>query len=328
MRLTLAVLALIASPLVHAADLKIVTTIKGADGPWDYASVDSEANRLLVGRGDGVLAVDLATGAVTGTLVPGQRVHGVIGLPGGLGASANGNSNDVTLFKVADGAVLATIPVGAKPDAMVRDPKSGLVAVMNGHDSTVSLIDPEKKAVAGTISVGGGLEFGAADGEGKIFVNIEDKNELVALDIAGRKVAARYPLPGCDGPAGMAIDAAHHVLLSACHNGVAIATSSLDGHVIATLPIGKGPDAAIYDEKNKRFLVPCGSDGVITVISDEDGHLASAGSVATERGARTGALDPATGRIYLPTAEFEPAKAGERPKAIPGTFHIVVVGEK
>ena len=325
MRITLATLLVLLSPLAQAADLKVVDSIKGADGPWDYASVDTEVNRLLVGRGDGVMAVDLATGAVTATLVPGKRVHGVVGLPGGLAASANGDSNDVTLFKAADGTVVGTVPVGQKPDAMVREPKTGLLAVMNGKDGTVSLVDVEKKAVAGTIQVGGKLEFAAADGTGKLFVNVEDKNELVALDAAGRKVVGHYPLPECDEPTGLALDAADHVLLSVCANGKAVATSSLDGHVVATLPIGSHPDAAMFDEKNKRFLVPCG-EGVLSVISAEGGHLTAAGSVPTAKGARTGALDPATGKVYLPTADYQPAKPGERAAMIPGTFRLLVLG--
>ena len=325
MRHTLAVLALLAAPFAQAAEFKVIDSIKGADGPWDYASVDSEVNRLLVGRGDGVMAVDLATGAVTATLVPGQRVHGVVGLPGGLAASANGDSNDVTLFKAADGKVVGNVAVGQKPDALAYDPKTGLLAVMNGKDGTVSLVDAEKKAVAGTIEVGGKLEFAAADGTGKLFVNVEDKNELAALDLAGRKVTARYPLPDCESPTGLAIDAADHILLSACANGKAVATSSLDGHVVATLAIGSHPDAVIFDQKYKQFLVPCG-EGVLSVISAEGGHLATTASIQTARGARTGAIDPATGKVYLPTADFEPARQGERPAAIPDTFRLLVLG--
>jgi DNA-binding beta-propeller fold protein YncE len=326
MRLSLAVLALLLPPLAQAADLKVIDSIKGADGPWDYATVDAPANRLLVGRGDGVMAVDLATGAVTAILVPGKRVHGVVGLPGGLAASANGDSNEVTLFKAADGTVIASIPVGQKPDAVALDPKTGLLAVMNGKDGSVSLIDLDKKAVVATIAVGGKLEFAAADGSGKMFVNVEDKGELVALDLVGRKVAARYPLPGCEEPTGLAIDAANHVLVSACANGKAVATSSVDGHVVATLAIGSHPDAVIFDQKNKRFLVPCG-EGVLSVISAEGDHLATAGVIQTARGARTGALDPATGKVYLPTADFEPARQGERAAMIPGTFRLLVLGQ-
>ena len=327
MRRTLAVLAVLLPPLAQAADLKVIDSIKGADGGWDLVSVDTEANRLFVARTDGVMAVDLATGAVTPTLVPGKKVHHIVAVPGGVAASTNGDTSDVTLFKAADGTVLGSVPVGKKPDAITYDPKNKLVVAMNAKDGTVSLIDTDKKAAVGTISVGGALELAVADGEGKVFVNVEDKYEVVALDIAGRKVLAHYPLTGCDGPTGLAIDTADHVLLSACDNGKAVATSAVDGHVVATLPIGAHPDTVIYDEKNKRFLVPCGGDGVLTVISAEGGHLASAGTVTTAKGARTGAIDPATGKIYLPTAEFQPAKAGERPAAVPGTFHLLVVGQ-
>jgi DNA-binding beta-propeller fold protein YncE len=327
MRLSLAILAVLLPPLAQAADLKVIDSIKGADGPWDYASVDTASNRLLVGRGDGVMAVDLATGAVTDSLVPGKRVHGVIGLSGGLAASANGQSNEVTLFKSSDGSVVANIAVGQNPDALARDPKTGLLAVMNGKDGTVSLVDTDKKALVGTIAVGGKLEFAAADGAGKMFVNVEDKGELVALDMAGAKVVARYKLPDCEEPTGMAVDEANHLLVSACANGKAIASSTKDGHVIATLAIGSHPDAVIFDEKNKRFLVPCG-EGVLSVISADGGHLATAGSVQTIRGARTGALDPATGKVYLPTADFEPARQGERPAMMPGTFRLLVLGPK
>lgn len=328
MRHMLAVLAVIASPLAHGADFKTVGSIKGADGPWDYAEVDSEVNRLLVGRGDGVMAVDLATGAVTDTLVPGHRVHGVIALPGGLAASANGETSDLTLFKASDGTVLATIPLGDKPDALVREPKTGLVASMNHAAGTVSLVDIARKAMVGNIAVGGVLEFAAADGDGRVFVNIEDKNEVAVLDLPSRSVTAHWPLTDCERPTGLASDAVHHLLVAACANGKAVAISSADGHVIAALPIASRPDAVIFDQKNKRFLVPCGGDGVLSVIWDEGGQLAAAGTIPTEKGARTGALDPATGRVYLPTAEYEPAKPGERPAAVPGTFHILVVGEK
>jgi DNA-binding beta-propeller fold protein YncE len=198
---------------------------------------------------------------------------------------------------------------------------------MNAKDGTVLLIDADKKAVAGSIAVGGALEFAAADGEGKVFVNVEDKNEVAVLDISGRKVTARYPLPGCDEPSGLALDAADHVLLSVCANGKAVATSATDGHVVATLAIGSHPDAVIFDEKNKRFLVPCGGDGVLSVVNVTDGHLAAGEAVPTAKGARTGAIDPATGKVYLPTADFQPAKAGERPAAIPGTFRLLVLGQ-
>ena len=308
-------------------NLTVVGSVKGADGPWDYASVDAELHRLYVARGGGVMAVNLLDGSVIPTLVPGNRVHGVIPLPGGLAISTNGEGSNATLFKAADGAVLAEFPAGKKPDAVVRDAESGLVAVMNGNDGTVTLIDIDRKIVAGSLMVGGKLEFAVADGHGRVFVNVEDKNELVELDIPARKVVQHLALPQCDHPTGLALDNTTRVLVAACGNGVAIAVSAKDGKVLATLPIGKGPDAVIFDEKGRRFLVPCGRDGVLTVIDEfADGSLKVVGSVATAKGARTGAIDSSSGKVYLPTADFPAVTAGERPAAIRGSFRILVLG--
>src|SRR5579859_1062232 len=326
MRLTLAVLALLLPPLAQAADLKIVDSIKGADGGWDYASVDTAGNRLLVARPDGLMAVDLATKAVTPTLVPGQRTHGAAIAPNGVGVLASGTNGVAVLFNGGDGAVLAEIPVGKKPDAVIYEPKSGLIAVIDNKNGGVALIDPVKKALAGTVDIPGALEFAVADGEGKIFINVEDKNDMAVLDVPNRKVVARRPLPGCDEPSGLAYDPETHVLVSVCANGKAIATSSIDGKVLATLTIGSHPDAAIFDAKNKQFLVPCGGDGVLTVISEAGSELKVTGTVKTAPGARLGALDPATGKVYLPVADYQPAaKAGERPTIVPGTFRVLVL---
>jgi len=312
---------------VEQVPFKVIEHIKGPDGPWDYAFVDADLRRLFVARGDGVMTVNLASGAVTPVFVKGGRVHGIITLPGARAISTNSDSSSAILFQAEDGKVLGEFPAGAKPDAVVRDPKSGLVVVMNGNDGTATLIDVDKMVVAGSMVIGGKLEFAAADGEGHVFVNIEDKNELAVLDIPNRTVMARYPIPECEGPSGLALDNKTHVLLAVCSNEKAVAMSARDGHKIAILPIGAHPDAAILDQAGRRFLVPCGGDGTLSVITESpDGGLSTTGSVATAKGARTGAFDPKTGRVYLPTADFLPAQAGERPAAIPGSFHLVVLG--
>jgi hypothetical protein len=197
---------------------------------------------------------------------------------------------------------------------------------MNGHDGSVTLIDVAKRAVAGSIAVGGKLEFSVADGQGHVFVNVEDKNELVELDIPSRTVVARHPLAACNEPSGLALDNRSHVLVAACANDVAVAVSARDGSVLAILPIGKGPDAVIFDKKNHRFLVPCGKNGVLTEISEQpNGAPKVTGTVNTAVGARTGAIDPSTGKIYLPTADFLPATGQKRPEPAPGSFHILVL---
>jgi DNA-binding beta-propeller fold protein YncE len=230
------------------------------------------------------------------------------------------------LFRTSDGGVVGQLPAGAKPDAVVRDPRSGLVVVLNGGDGSATLIDADNKAVPGSIAIGGKLEFAAALGDGRVFVNVEDSNELVELDIPGRVVVRRISLKGCDSPTGLALDSRAKILVSACGNGVALAVSAVDGAILATLPIGRGPDAVMFDEKNRRFLIPCGRDGVLTVIGAQaDGSLKVIETAQTAKGARTGAIDQNTGRIYLPVADFEPGKAGERPVAKPGSFRILVL---
>lgn len=316
----------VTTPLAQAADLKIIDSIKGPDGGWDYASIDTVGNRLLVARPDGLMSIDLATNMVNPILVPGQRSHGAAIAPNGVGVLASGGNGVAVIFKGADGSVLGQVPVGKKPDAVVYEPKSGLVAVIDNKDGVVVLIDPETKGEAGRIEVPGVLEFAAADGEGKIFINVEDKNDMVVLDVPNRKVLARRPLPGCEEPTGLAYDPQTHVLVSACGNGTAIATSSIDGTPLATLAIGRGPDAVIFDARNKRFLVPCGGDGELTVISEEGAALKVTGAVKTAKGARLGTLDPATGKIYLPVADYQPAaKAGDRPTIVPGSFRVLVL---
>jgi len=320
-------LALSISAAADPALLKVTGSIKGPDGGWDYVSIDTVTHRLYVARGYGVMAVDLANDKVTPVLIKGNHVHGVLPVPGGALVSTNDDSSTVTLFKAVDGSLLASFPTGRKPDAIAYDGKTGLVAVMNSKDGTVSLIDPVKQIDVGRITVGGTLEFAEGDGQGQIFVNVKDRNELAVLDIASRKVVARYKLPQCASPTGLALDSQARIALTTCDNAKAVALSTEDGHVIGTLPIGEGPDAVILDAKNKRFLVPCGGNGVLTVIAEKpDGTLTVEGTIPTAKGARTGAIDPATGKVYLPTADFEARKPGEWQGAIvPGSFRILVL---
>jgi DNA-binding beta-propeller fold protein YncE len=308
--------------------LEIVGRIAIPDGPWDYTSIDAASRRLYLGRGDGVMALDLETGRVTARLVPGARVHAVVPVTGtGRVLSTNGESNTATLAEAATGEILAEIPTGQKPDAAIQDPKTGLVLVMDGKSGDVTLIDPASAKAVGSIAIGGALEFVAADGAGRAYVNVEDRSELAILDIAARKVIGRVALAGCDSPSGLARDSESGVLLTVCANGVALAVDPVKAAIIVTLPIGKRPDAAIFDEARHLFLVPCGGDGTLTVISSRGSVLAVAGTVETERGARTGALDPVTGRLYLPTADFgSPPGPEARPVPVPGSFHLLVLG--
>ena len=321
--LALASTALAASPAYH-----LESEISGADGGWDFASVDPVHGKLYVARSNAVMAVDLATGAVTDRLAGADRGHGVVPLKNGQEVlETDGNTGLARIIDTTTGAVLAEIKTGVKPDAALFDAATGMVAVMNGGDGTVAVIDPVTRTLVGHVMVGGVLEFGVSDGRGTIWVNVEDKNELVAIDLAKRAVTARVALTGCDGPTGLAFVANGKRLLSACANGVAVVTDPKAKKVTGKLAIGEGPDAVLYDANRGLAFIPCGGNGVLEIIAaDRPQVIRKIGQVATRISAKTGALDPRTGKIYLPSARMLPPEPGaKRGKPMPGSFAILVV---
>jgi YVTN family beta-propeller protein len=303
---------------------KIVAQLPAGDGGWDLLSVDPADQRLYIAHGDGVTAVDLRTGKATDKIVPGRRVHAALAIPGTHDViSTNGETNDATLFDGRTGRVRATIATGTKPDAAAYDPATRTVWIMNPGSEDVTVVDPSSGKVLATVPVGGSLELGAATGSGRLYVNVEDKNEVAVIDTYKRRVLNRFPLQGCDGPTGIAYDPASRELISACANGVAI-ISAPDGRQIARLPIGKGADGAVFDAKRHIALVPAGRDGNLTLIRLQPVPKV-VGQIATAVSARTIALDPVTGRAYLPSATLAPPVGNERPKPVPGSFRVLVV---
>jgi DNA-binding beta-propeller fold protein YncE len=302
----------------------IVEEIRGADGGWDLASVDPAGRRLYVARSDAIMAVDLATGRVTDKLLPAQRGHAAFAIPGTHDAiSTNGASDSAILFDGRTGRVRSTIATGKKPDAVAYDPLTRTLWVMNAGDGTISIVDPVKAAVIGTVQVGGSLELGAADGKGLLYVNVEDRNEVAVVDTRRRSVVRHEPLPGCDGPTGIVYVPAKRETVSACANGIADVLSSA-GKPVASLAIGQRPDGAAYDARRNVVLIPSGGEGVLYIVSMR-GTPHVVARVPTAKSARTIALDPTTGRAYLPAAEMLPPKGTERPQPKPGTFRVLVV---
>lgn len=328
--LTLVALTAPAALAQTAPSYAVSDHVKGPDGGFDYASFDPVHRRVYVSRTGGVLALDVDTQTVTGHLTDAQRSHEVLPLADGAQVLVtDSGTNSAHLADALSGRKLAEIPTGQKPDAALFDPSSGLALVMNGGSGDVTLIDPVAQKAVGRIAVGGGLEFGVADGAGKVFVNIEDQNRLAALDVKSKTVLARYALPGCEGPTGLAFAADAGVLISACANRVALVVRASDGHVLKTLAIGAGPDAVIYDAERRLAFIPCGRDGVLEVIAVHGAEdIAVVQTVKTMVGAKTGALDPKTGALYLPTARRAPAASGGKSPVIPGTFEILVVAPK
>ena len=316
---------LLASPAVAASPTySVVGTYKGADGGWDILSVDPVAHRLYVGRREAVTAVDLNSGAVTDKLAPAEGGHSALAIPGtGDALVTNGTANNVTIVDGRTGQLRATIPTGKKPDAATYDPATRTVWVMTPGDGGITVVDPASAKAVATVAVGGSLEFGATDGHGKLYVNAEDKNDVAVIDMRRLELLRREPLPGCDGPTGIVYDPATRETVSACANGIAVVLSDT-GKPIASLPIGKRPDGAVIDAKRHVVLVPSGADGTLSVIQLSPKPQVI-GTVQTAKSARTIALDPSTGRAYLPAVDLQPPVGNERPKAVPGTFRILVV---
>lgn len=307
-----------------APNYRVVTDIAGPDGGWDLLSVDPVARRLYVARINGVMAIDLKTGKVLPDMVASNRGHDAMSIPQtSTVISTNGGANTATLFNGITGEVIATLPVGTKPDAVAWDPVTKTAWVMTPGSGDISVIDPNSAKVVATIAVGGSLELGAADGNGRLYVNVEDKNEVVVLDTRARKVIAHLPLKGCDEPTGIAYAADTRQIISACANGVTI-VSAPNGRLVASLKVGAGPDGAVYDARRHLAFVPSGGDGTLSII-----RLGAKPEVvevvATAKGARTVALDPMTGRLFLPSAQYLPPNGAKRPPMVPGSFRVLVV---
>jgi YVTN family beta-propeller protein len=330
--LGLALLGLSGATISQAADIapKVIDHISIPDGGWDYASMDEAAGRLLVARTKGVMAMDLTSRQITPILAPGARVHGVIRLPNSpLAVSTNGETNNALLFDAMTGAEVATIATGTNPDAVWFEPKSGLIAVMNGKSQDVSLIDPATRTVTATVMVGGKLEFAASDGKGLLFINVEDKSEIAVLDVPAAKILRRIKLPGCEEPTGLAYDAAYGALITVCGGGQVLVITPANDKITATIPVGKGGDAVIYDDARHLAFIPCGQAANLSTIKIEAGGKAGLIAVTpTQKGARTGAIDPKTGNVYLPVAKYDPPKDGGRPTPIPGSTELLVVSTK
>ena len=309
------------------------THLLGGDGGWDLLSVDSQAHRLYVARSTRAMVVDTTNGSLIGE-IPGNGVHGVAMVPEtNRGFMTNGKDNTVTIFDLKTLAVVGHVATGPKPDAIIYDAASKQVFVCNNGGTTLTVLAPTDGAIVGTIEVGGAPELVAVDGAGRLYTNLEDKNEVGVVDTRTLKVLARWPLAPGNEPSGIDVDAQHQRVFSVCHGSKTMEVLNADtGKVIASQPIGAGADGAVFDPRSGNVFSPNG-DGTLTVIHEitPDTYVV-AQTVTTKEGARTIAIDEHTGLLYVVTAERKPAAAGEvakkgRPEYLPQTFAVLVVGQ-
>lgn len=301
----------------------------GGEGGWDCIEIDPASHHLYVSRSNRVLVIDARTGVLVGEVKDTSGVHDIaLATSLGKGFTSNGKTNDVSVFDLKTLKVEATVKAGKSPDAIIFEPVTQRVFCFNGHGGDATVISATDDTVLGTIALGGKPELAAIDGAGHVFVNLEDKSEVLELDAKAMTIAKRVSLAPGEEPTGLAADPETHRLFAACHNRKMAVVDIESGKVLATPAIGTGVDGAGFDTTGK-VAISSNGEGSITVISTEGGNpFEVLQTLPTARGARTMTIDQHTREIFLPTAEFEPQKAGEkgRPKMKPGTFKIVVVG--
>lgn len=304
----------------------------GGQGGWDYLLSDDAAHRLYITHNSRVEVVDSTTGKPVGAITGLKSTHGVALNPDGkTGYISDGAGNAIVVFNRADFSIQAMVPAGTNPDGITFEPATKTVWAFNGRSNNVSVLDTASNKIVDTTPLPGKPEFPQADGQGSVFVNIEDKNEIVKLDAASRKAVATWPLPGCESPSGMSIDVVKHRLFSVCDGGKMAVVDYDAGKVLGLAAIGDSPDAAAFDPKHGLAFSSNGGDGTLTIVDTGKPGFPVLQTVKTENGARTMALDASTGRVYLATAAFGPPPAASeamphpRRSVVPNTFKIIVV---
>jgi len=318
-----------AAPASSGYALTKTISIPGDEG-WDYVGVDSAARRVYVSHGSHVVVLDADTYAIVGDIPDTAGVHGIaIAADLGRGFTSNGRANNSTFFDLKTLKPIGVYPTGTNPDAILYEPVTKRVFTFNGRSQDTTALDAMTGAALGTVALGGKPEFAAADGNGGIYVNIEDKSELVHLDAKKLTVLHRWPLAPCQEPSGLAIDLKNHRLFAGCDNKMMAVIDGETGKVVATPAIGDGVDANAYDPGTNYVFASTG-DGHLTVVhQDSPDQYTVVENVPTKKSARTMGLDLKTHTIFLPSAEFDAPAAGERRgKMKPGSFAILVVTKK
>jgi DNA-binding beta-propeller fold protein YncE len=305
----------------------------GGEGGWDYLTVDPASRRLFISRGTHVMVVDADGGKVVGDIPDTSGVHGIALVPEmNKGFTSNGKTATSTIFDMKTLKILGEAKTDKDPDAIIYDPASKRVFTFNGDASSATAIDAATGKTVGTVALGGGPEFAASDGQGHVFVNLEDKSQLVKFDPVTLKVEKTWPLAPCESPSGLAIDAEHEILVVGCHNKMMAFVDGNSGHVIGTVPIGQGVDANRFDPETGFAFASCG-DGTVTVAhEDSPDKFSVVDTITTQRGARTMELDKSNHNLYLVSADFgatppaTPEKPRPRPPIVPDTFTLLIYG--
>jgi DNA-binding beta-propeller fold protein YncE len=311
-----------------SASLKI-----GGAGRWDYVTLDAAGRLLYVTRSTHTMVVDVSTGRPVADIAGLRLAHGVALVPeAGRGFISDGKDGSVVIFDLKTGTTLGKVTAAPDADGIIYDPASRRVLVFCGDAHQMIAIAPDVNPVGGTaaaaVDLGGSPEFAVADGQGKVFVNIADRNQMAVVDTHAMSVIARWPVGPGERPTGLSMDRATRRLFVGCRNRELVIMNADDGHVMAHFPIGAGVDATAF---NHGLVLASCADGTLTLVREVTPQkFEAAQSLRTEPGARTMAVDGRNGTVYLPTSDLTPAPRAtadnphRRPIPVPGTFRILV----
>ena len=306
----------------------------GGEGGWDYVTFDGTGNRLFITRGSHVMVVSTKTGKLVGDITGLNGCHGVALAPSlKHGFISDGGNNQVVVFDTDTLKVITRVPVGQRPDAILYEPLTRRIFTFNAQSEDTTVVDTATNKVIGTLALGGKPEFAVSDGKGKVFVNNEDKAELLTLDPKKLTVTAHTSLAPAQSPSGLAIDLKTERLYCAGDNKLAAVVDGNTGKLLATPPIGDGPDAATFDPGMKRAFMSNG-EGTLSVLRETTPNTFATETIPTLPGARTMTIDPKAHRLYLITAKREavasdaPPVNGRRPRPrmVANSFVVLVYG--
>ncbi|HQT78801.1 MAG TPA: YncE family protein [Rhodopila sp.] len=327
----IAALSIPAITSVHAAPAYTLTASVPLGGPerWDYVAFDPATQRVYVAHGDNITVVDAARLTVAGQLSELQGAHGVAPVPDlGKVFADSGRTGTVTEFDAKTLASHTTIKAVDDADGMLYDPATHQVVVLGGG-ATAGFIDPATDNLISVLPLGGKPEGAASDTKGHLYVALADREEVAVIDMTAHQVGARLPLHGCHKPHGVALDATANRLFVSCPEGKMAVLDTANGKQVALLPIGKFTDAAVFDA-TRHVALSANADGTLGVVAETPSGVRSIGNMKTTPGARTLAIDPATGRLFIVAATVvktgAPRKPGGRPELTfaPGSLHLLV----
>ena len=300
----------------------------GGDGGWDYIVPDPPNRRLFVGRQNRVMVVDEDNGTLIGEVTGIQGAHGTaVAASTGHGFATSGNDQSVVMFDLKTFKVLGRIPAAEDADAIIYDSASNRVFTFNGDAHSSTVIDPRAGALITNIPLGGKPEYGASAGDGNVYANLTDTNEVVEIDAKAATAVRRWSTAPCRQPVAMAIDTSHHRLFSGCRSGVLAVSDYQAGKVVATVPIGAGVDGAGFDPASGDVFAS-NADGTLTVIhQDAPDRYHVVENVRTPPLARNMGVDPTNHRVFIVSAKFgpDPASGRGRGPVLPGSFTLMVI---